>query len=106
MKSRMIGGRRRHASVDPARFLITPYALSGSPREVLVAGLCVAGLGLIFVAEILTPDVVVGAFALLPRLAAMWLLPGRLAALVPLIAVLFFGVVSPIGARTGSPGFL
>jgi len=106
MKSRMIGGRRRHASVDPARFLITPYALSGSPREVLVAGLCVAVLGVIFVAEILTPDVVVGAFALLPLLAAMWLLSSRLAALVAFIAVLFFGVAFAIESANRVTGIL
>jgi len=48
-------------------------------------------LGAVFVAEILTSDVVVGAFALLPLLAAQWVLSGRLAALVAIVAFLFFG---------------
>jgi DNA-binding CsgD family transcriptional regulator len=52
--------------------------------------LCVILLGAVFVAEILTPDVVVGAFALLPLLAAMWVLSSRLAALVAIAATLFF----------------
>jgi DNA-binding CsgD family transcriptional regulator len=52
--------------------------------------LCVILLGAVYVAEILTPDVVVGAFALLPLLAAMWVLSSRLAALVALAATLFF----------------
>jgi DNA-binding CsgD family transcriptional regulator len=49
-------------------------------------------LGAVFVAEILTPHVVVGAFALLPLLAAVWVLSSRLAALVAGVATLFFGV--------------
>jgi DNA-binding CsgD family transcriptional regulator len=48
-------------------------------------------LGAVFVAEILTPDVVVGAFALVPLLAAMWVLSSRLAAVVAIVATLFFG---------------
>jgi DNA-binding CsgD family transcriptional regulator len=66
--------------------------LVGSPQERLFAGLCVMLLGAVFVAEILTPDVVVGAFALLPLLAAMWVLSSRLAALVALVATLLFAV--------------
>jgi DNA-binding CsgD family transcriptional regulator len=46
-------------------------------------------LGAIFVTEILTPHVVVGAFALLPLLAALWVLSSRLAALVAIVATLF-----------------
>jgi DNA-binding CsgD family transcriptional regulator len=71
--------------------LIRPYALAGSPREVLVAGVLVAILGAVFVAEVLTPDVVVGAFALFPLLAALWTLSNRLAALVAIATTLFFG---------------
>jgi len=59
--------------------------------ELLFAGLCVALLGAVLVAEMLTPDVVVGAFALLPLLAAMWVLSSRLAMLVAIVATLFFG---------------
>jgi DNA-binding CsgD family transcriptional regulator len=50
-------------------------------------------LGAIFVAEILMPpDVVFGAFAILPLLAAIWVLSGRLAALVTIATILFFGL--------------
>jgi DNA-binding NarL/FixJ family response regulator len=82
--------KTRAIGVQMNRLLIRPYALVGSPREFLVAGLCIALLGAVFVAEILTPDVVVGAFALLPLLAALWVLSNRLAALVATVAVLFF----------------
>ena len=65
--------------------------MAGSPRELLFAGLCVILLGAVFIAEILTPDVVVGAFAILPILAALWVLSSRMAALVAIVATLFFG---------------
>jgi DNA-binding CsgD family transcriptional regulator len=70
--------------------LIRPYALAGSHWEPLTAGLLIVILGAIFVAEVLTPQDVVGAFALLPLLAAMWLLSSRLALLVAIAAALFF----------------
>jgi DNA-binding CsgD family transcriptional regulator len=87
VRTSAIGGR-----LNPARLLIRPYALAGSPREVLVGGLCIAFLGVVFVAEILTPDTVVDAFVLLPLLAAMWVLSNRLAALVAIVAALLFGL--------------
>ena len=85
-----MGGRLNASKLNPDRFLVRPYALAGSPQELLFAGLCILLLGAIFVAEILTPHVVVGAFALLPLLAALWVLSSRLAALVALVATLFF----------------
>lgn len=106
MKSRTIGVRRRHTRVDPARFLIRPYALSGSRRELLIAALCIALLGVIFVAEILTPDVVVGAFALLPLLAAMWMVSSRVAALVAFIAILLFAIAFDIETANRVTGIL
>jgi DNA-binding CsgD family transcriptional regulator len=72
--------------------------LAGSRRDLPVAGLCIALLGAVFVAEVLTPDVVVGAFALLPLLAAMWVLPARLAYLVAAAAILFFGAAVALEA--------
>jgi DNA-binding CsgD family transcriptional regulator len=77
--------------LNPGRFLIRPYALAGSPREVAIAGVCIVLLGAVLVAEILTPDVVVGAFALFPLLAALWMLSSRLAALVAIAATLVLG---------------
>lgn len=90
---RAVGGQLTRTKLNPDRFLIRPYALAGSPRELLFAGLCSLLLGVIFVAEILTPHVVVGAFALVPLLAALWVLSSRLAALVAIAATVFFGVV-------------
>ena len=85
-----MGGRLNASKLNPDRFLVRPYALAGSPQELLFAGLCILLLGAIFVAEILTPHVVVGAFALLPLVAALWVLSSRLAALVAIVATLFF----------------
>ena len=91
MRTRAIGVQLKRTKLSPDRFLIRPLALVGSPMELLFAGLCVALLGAVLVAEMLTPDVVVGAFALLPLLAAMWVLSSRLAMLVAIVATLFFG---------------
>jgi DNA-binding CsgD family transcriptional regulator len=78
--------------LNPGRFLFRPYALAGSPRELLIGAICILLIGAIFVLEILTPDDVVGAFALLPLLAAMWVLSSRPAAVVVVAAALFFGL--------------
>jgi DNA-binding CsgD family transcriptional regulator len=96
VKSRAVGRKRFGIGLVPARFFIRPYALAGSAREPLIAGLCVLLLGAVFVAEILTPDVVVGAFALLPLLAALWVLSNRLATIVAIVAVLFFGAAAAV----------
>jgi DNA-binding CsgD family transcriptional regulator len=90
MRTRAVGVQLKRTKVNPDWFLIRPYALVGSPQELLFAGLCVILLAAVFLAEILTPDVVVGAFALLPVLAAMWVLSSRLAAVVAIAAALFF----------------
>ena len=84
-------GRLNRTKLNPDQFLVRPYALAGSPRELHFAGLCIILLGAVFIAEILTPDVVVGAFAILPIIAALWVLSSRLAALVAIVATLFFG---------------
>lgn len=97
MRSRAIGGHRNRINLTD-RLLVRPYALAGSPKELLVAGLCLILLGAVFVAEILTPDTVVGGFAILPLLAAMWVLSSRLAALVAAVAIVFFGAAVAIEA--------
>jgi DNA-binding CsgD family transcriptional regulator len=89
---RAISSRPKRTKLSPGRFLVRPYALSGSRRELFVAGLCILVLGAIFIAEILTPDVVLSAFALLPLLAAIWVLSSRFAAVVTIAAILFFGL--------------
>lgn len=96
VRMRAVGAQLTRTKLNPDRFLIRPYALAGSPRELLFAGLCSLLLGVIFVAEILTPHVVVGAFALLPLLAALWVLSSRLAALVAIVATMFFSATAAI----------
>lgn len=98
VRTTAIRGQLNRTNLNPDRFLIRPYALAGSPRELLFAGLCIMLLGAVFVAEILTPDVVVGAFSLLPLLAALWVLSSRLAALVAIVAILFFGAAVAVEA--------
>ena len=93
---RAVRGQLTRTKLNPDRFLTRPYALAGSPRELLFAGLCSLLLGIIFVAEILTPHVVVGAFALLPLLAALWVLSSRLATLVAIVATVFFFATAAI----------
>jgi DNA-binding CsgD family transcriptional regulator len=91
VRKRAVGGHTSRTQLNLGRFLIRPYGLAGSPTELLVAGLCIVLLGVVLVAEILTPHVVVGAFALLPLLAALWVLSGRPAAVVAIVAIVFFG---------------
>ena len=69
------------------RFLVRPYGLAGGPWEVPLVGICVAVIGVMFVLEMMTPDAVVSALALLPVLAAVWTLSTRFATLVVLAAV-------------------
>jgi DNA-binding CsgD family transcriptional regulator len=87
-----MGGHLKGTKPSLGRFLIKPYALAGSHWEGLAAGLLILILGAIFVAEVLTPNDVVGAFALLPLLAAVWLLSSRGAGVVTIAAALFFGI--------------
>ena len=89
-------GRRNRIMLRRDSFLIRPYALAGSPREAAIAGLCIGLLAAILLAEIFTPYVVVGAFALIPLLAGLWMLSSRLAALVAIAATLFLGAAVAI----------
>jgi DNA-binding CsgD family transcriptional regulator len=70
--------------------VIQPFALAGTPLDLVVAVSCVLLLSVIFVIEILTPNTVVAAFAILPLAAGMWMLSGRFAALVLAATVLLF----------------
>ena len=96
MRTRAFGGHLNRTRLNPVWFLMRPYALAGSQQEPLFTGLCIILLGAIFVAEIVTPHVVVGAFALLPLLAALWVLSSRLAALVAIVATVFFFATAAI----------
>jgi DNA-binding CsgD family transcriptional regulator len=91
-----VRGRLNGTTLNADRFLVRPHALAGHPKELLFAALFIALLGVVFVAEILTPHIVVGAFALLPLLAALWVLSSRLAALVAIVATLFFFATAAI----------
>ena len=92
MRTRAIGDRLNRTELTSSWFSVRPYALAGDPRELAVAALCITLLGAVLVAEILTPDTVVSALALLPLLAALWVLSSRPAGLVAIVATVFFGV--------------
>jgi DNA-binding CsgD family transcriptional regulator len=82
----------RRSQGPSGRFLFRPYALAGSRWEWAFGALCALLLGMIFAAELLTPDDVVAAIALLPMLAAAWVLSRRVAGLVAWVAALLFGL--------------
>jgi DNA-binding CsgD family transcriptional regulator len=89
--------------VDPARFdrLFRPHGLAGTSLAAPMAALFAAVLVLVFWLELATPDAVLMVFGLPPLLAAMWLLPGRLAWAIGLIsAAAFIGAsVAEVKAR-------
>src|SRR6266404_9334173 len=84
-------GRRR--DLGYRRFLIRPLGLAESPWAPAVAGLCGFALVTVAVVEIVTPNDVVASLGLLPLLAAIWTLSGRLAALVSLLAIVLFALM-------------
>lgn len=92
MRNEGIGGRPNRTGLNSTWFSVRPYALAGDPRELPVAVVCITLLCAVLVAEILTPDTVVSALALLPLLAAVWMLSSRLTFVVALVATVFFGV--------------
>jgi DNA-binding CsgD family transcriptional regulator len=96
LRTRSVVAQLKRTKLNRDRFLVKPYALAGSAQELPFAGLCIVLLGALFVAEVLTPRVVVGAFALLPLLAAFWVLSSRLAALVAIVGTLFFFATAAI----------
>ena len=71
-------------------FIVRPLAVADTPLDPAVTAGCVFLLFMILGIEILTPSAVVGAFAIFPLAAGMWLLSGRFAALVVAAAVLLF----------------
>jgi DNA-binding CsgD family transcriptional regulator len=66
---------------------------------VAIAGGCVGALAVVCLVEIVTPDVVVGVFALLPLLTAVWVLSSRLAGLVALVGLILFVVAVALEAN-------
>src|SRR5260370_29486176 len=83
----------RRGDLGYRRFLIRPLGLAESPWAPAVAGLCGFALVTVAVVEIMTPNDVVASLGLLPLLAAIWTLSGRLAALVSLLAVVLFALI-------------
>ena len=78
--------------LSSSRSVLLPYALAAHRSELVVAAFCCAGLAAILVLEILTPDVVVESFGLVPVLLAAWLMSNRAAALVGVAAGLVLAV--------------
>jgi signal transduction histidine kinase len=66
-----------------------PLSSVRGPYALLLAGACVFALGLIYLLDVRTPGSSLGAAAIIPVLAAAWVLSGRLAALVVLLALVF-----------------
>jgi DNA-binding NarL/FixJ family response regulator len=85
-------GSIRAAGHGHAHLLVRPLALVGSRWAALVVASCVAMLAAVFLAEILTPDVVISSLALGPLLAGQWVLSARWAALVAGVAGVLFGL--------------
>jgi DNA-binding CsgD family transcriptional regulator len=87
-----------------SRVVLRPYALASRPQELPVAAACVLALVLVFVGDVATPiQVAVSALGLIPLVTAMWLLSGRLALAVGIIAVgqlLVTGVLGTLSAVT------
>jgi len=81
------------ARTQHAAWLIRPLGLAGSQRELGVAATCCLILAEVLVIEILTPNDVVGSVAVLPVIAAMWMLSPRLAGAVGLVAATVFWLV-------------
>jgi DNA-binding CsgD family transcriptional regulator len=91
-------GRPMQFGYPYSRLLIRPFALVGSRWEAVVAATCVALLGAVFLAEVLTPDVAISTLALAPVMAAMWALSKRWAALIAGIGAMLIGLAMTLEA--------
>jgi len=72
------------------KYIVGPCAFAGKRPERPVALACILALGAIFILELMTPDDVVGALALLPLAAAMWMFSTPMAAVNLSAGALFF----------------
>jgi DNA-binding CsgD family transcriptional regulator len=72
------------------RILLRPHGLALHAREPAGAVLCCLIVGIIFLAEIFTPSTVVASLALIPLIAAAWLLSTQAASGVAIVAAAFF----------------
>lgn len=71
---------------------VRPCALAGTRYDHIAALGCVLLLSAIFVLEVMTPDEVVGALALLPVAAGGWVLSSRMASVVIAAAAVLFAL--------------
>lgn len=85
-------GRPDQRWLRPGRLLLRPLAVARTRWELPVVAICIISLAAAFLAELLTPDAVVGGVALLPLLIAVWLLSNRSAALVVGVGLVLFGI--------------
>jgi len=71
-------------------FVVRPFVVAETPLDPAVTVSCVLLLCVIFVIEVLTPNAVVAAFAVLPLAAGMWLVSTRFAALILAVTAVLF----------------
>lgn len=94
---------RVRTQVRPAArvLLVGPCSLAGARLEPLAAAICSFALAAVVVAELATPDVVVGVTAPVPLIAAMWALSARYAAAVGVLAAACFVLmlIAEVGNR-------
>ena len=71
-------------------FVVRPFVVADTPLDAAVTLCCLLLLCVIFVIEVLTPNTVVAAFAVLPLAVGMWLVSGRFAIVVLAATALLF----------------
>ena len=74
------------------RYLVRPGAMTGTHGDQVVALGCALLLSAVFVLELVTPDAVVGALALLPLAIGEWMLSRWMAGVVMAAGVLLFSI--------------
>jgi DNA-binding CsgD family transcriptional regulator len=77
-------------------FVVRPFVVADTPLDPAVTLGCVLLLCVIFVIEVLTPNAVVAAFAVLPLAVGMWLVSGRFAMVILAATALLFIAASVI----------
>jgi signal transduction histidine kinase/putative methionine-R-sulfoxide reductase with GAF domain len=88
--NRHAGGAARPEAGPAPPSWARPLSATEGVRAVLVTAACVFALSLIYLLDVLTPPATsLGAAAIIPVLAATWVLSGRLAAFVTILALSF-----------------
>jgi DNA-binding CsgD family transcriptional regulator len=81
------------------RDILRPSATAGTRNEQMITLGCLLALIAIFSLELMTPNDVVGATALLPLGAGVWMLSNRMAAVVVVACVVFFAIAVLLEVR-------